>query len=44
MHVILFTVSYCLFANGDVSIRFNGKDCNVVLELLFKDASTLLGH
>ena len=30
--VILFTVNYCLFANGDVSIRFNGKDDNVVLE------------
>ena len=24
--VILFIVNYCLFANGDVSIRFNGKD------------------
>ena len=22
----LFTVNYCLFANGEVSIRFNGKD------------------
>ena len=32
--VILFTVNYCLFANGDVSIRFSGKDDNVVLELL----------
>ena len=31
-HIILFTVNYCLFANGDVSIRFNGKDDNVVLE------------
>ena len=31
--VILFTVNYCLFANGDVSIRFNEKDDNVVLEL-----------
>ena len=32
--VILFTVNHCqcLFANGDVSIRFNGKDDNVVLE------------
>ena len=30
--VILFTVNYCLFANGDVSIRFNGKDDNVVLD------------
>ena len=32
--VILFTVNYCLFANGDVSIRFNGKDYNVVLEYI----------
>ena len=30
--IILFTVNYCLFANGDVSIRFNGKDDNVMLE------------
>ena len=30
--IILFTVNYCLFANGDVSIRFNGKDDNAVLE------------
>ena len=30
--VILLTVNYCLFANGDVSIRFNWKDDNVVLE------------
>ena len=30
--VILFTVNYCLFADGDASIRFNGKDDNVVLE------------
>ena len=28
----LFTVNYCIFANGDVSIGFNGKDDNVVLE------------
>ena len=34
MRIILFTVNYCLFANGDVSIRFNGKDENVMLELL----------
>ena len=33
--VILFTVNYCLFANGDGSIRFNGKDENVVLEFSF---------
>ena len=33
--VILSTVNYCLFANGDVSIRFNGKDDNVVLEFNF---------
>ena len=32
---ILFTVNYCLFANCDVSIRFNGKDDNVVLEFNF---------
>ena len=25
------TVNYCLFANGDISIRFSGKDDNVVL-------------
>ena len=31
---ILFTVNYCLFANGDVFIRFNGKDDKVVLENL----------
>ena len=30
MRVVLFTVNY-LFANGDVSIRFSGKDDNVVL-------------
>ena len=30
--VISFTVNYCLFANGDFSIRFNGKDDIVVLE------------
>ena len=30
--IILFTVNYCLFANGGVSIRFNAKDDNVVLE------------
>ena len=29
----LLPVNYCLFANGDVSIMFNGKDDNVVLEL-----------
>ena len=32
--VILFTVNYCLFANGDVFIRFNGKYDNVVLEFM----------
>ena len=32
-HVILFTVNYCLFANDEVSIRFNGKDDNVMLDL-----------
>ena len=31
---ILFTVNYCLFANGDVSIRFNGENDNVMLELV----------
>ena len=30
--VILFTVNYCLYANGDVSNRLIGKDDNVVLE------------
>ena len=34
LRVILFTVNDCLFANSDVSIRFNGKDDNVVLESL----------
>ena len=34
--IILFTVKYCIFANGDVSIRFNGKDDNVVLERAMK--------
>ena len=34
--VILFTVNYCLFANDDVSIRFNGKDDNIVLKFLIK--------
>ena len=33
--IFLFTVNYCIFANGDISIRFNGKDDNVVLELHF---------
>ena len=33
--VILFTVNYCLFANDDVSIRFNGKYDNFALELNF---------
>ena len=36
MRVSLFTVNYCLFAKGDVSIRFSGKDDNVVLELSLK--------
>ena len=31
--IILFTMNYCLFANDDISIRFIGKDDNVVLEL-----------
>ena len=31
-HIILFTVNNCLFANGDVSIRFSEKDDNVMLE------------
>ena len=36
MRVILFsTVNYCSFAHGDVSIRFNGKNDNVVLEYIF---------
>ena len=41
MHVILFTVNYCLFANCDVSIRFNGKDDNIVLESKVKHAVIL---
>ena len=36
MRVILF-VNYCLFANGDVSIRFNGKYDKVVLEIAEKN-------
>ena len=32
--VILFTANYSLFANGDVSIRFNGKGDIVVLEYI----------
>ena len=38
--VILFTVNYCLFATGDVSIRVNGKDDNVVLEFGFDYTSS----
>ena len=34
MCVILLTVNHCLFANGDVSMRFSGKDDNAVLECL----------
>ena len=33
--IFLFTVNYCLFVNSDVSIKFNGKDDNVVLEMRF---------
>ena len=40
MRVTLFTVNYCLFAHGDVSIRFNGKNDNVVLEF---DLMCMLG-
>ena len=32
MRIILFTVNYCLFANGDIFIRFSGNDDNIVLE------------
>ena len=35
--IILFTVNYCLFANDDISIRFSGKDDNVVLEYKRKE-------
>ena len=42
--VILFTVNYCLFANGDVSFRFNGKVDNVVLELYLKDFCLISHH
>ena len=34
MQVILFTVNYSLFANGDISIRFNGKDVMLELSIL----------
>ena len=30
----------CIFANGDVSIRFNGKNDNVVLELFIDEWRT----
>ena len=40
--VILLTVNYCSFANGDVSIRFNGKDENVVLEYQILGKFTIL--
>ena len=33
-HIILFTVNYSLSVNGDVSIRFSGKDVNIMLELI----------
>ena len=33
-HAILLAVNYRLFSHGDVSYRFNGKNDNVVLELL----------
>ena len=35
--VILFTVNYCLFANGDYCITFSGKDNNVMLEFLVEE-------
>ena len=41
MHVILFTLNYCKFANGDVSVRFNGKDDKIVLECLITRMSQL---
>ena len=31
-YVILFTVNYSPFAHGDVSIKFNGNNDNIVLE------------
>ena len=34
-HAISLAVNYCLFSHGDVSYRFNGKNDNVVLELIF---------
>ena len=33
-------VNYCIFANGNVSIRFNREDDNVVLEYCIKSAQT----
>ena len=45
--VILFTVNYCLFANGDTSIRFSRKDDNIVLEFLFvylSDSNDFINH
>ena len=35
---ISLAVNYRLFSHGDVSYRFNGKNDNVVLELLLKNA------
>ena len=37
----LFTVNYCLFENGDVSITFNGKDHNIMLECFLHKDRTL---
>ena len=33
-HSVSLAVNYRLFSHGDVSYRFNGKNDNVVLELL----------
>ena len=43
-HVILFTVNYWLFANSNVSIRFNGKDNYVVRALSILEFCKMLIH
>ena len=37
-------MNYCIFANGDVSIRFIGKDDNFVLELDFDRCVYVVNH
>ena len=37
LHAISLALNYRLFSHGDVSYRFNGKNDNVVLELMIFD-------